>query len=87
MTNRDKYYFDDFTLDNYRRLIRLADVLNDEKVLHLQTLTHDANWLDEVLSPSKRFAKVMHCHAERLIDGQVDGLHKKGMLCPDDEED
>ena len=24
MTNREKYHFDDFTLDNYRRLIRIA---------------------------------------------------------------
>lgn len=71
----------------YWRFDRLEDVLNDEKVQHLQVLTHDANWNDEVLSPRKRFAKVMNSRAERLINNQVEGLHRKGMLCPDDEED
>ena len=54
---------------------------------HLQVLTHDANWADEPLSPRKRFSKAMRNHAERLIAGQVNGLHSKGMLCPDDDED
>lgn len=71
----------------YWRFDRLEDVLNDKKVQHLQVLTHDANWNDEVLSPRKRFAKVMKDRAERLIEGQVEGLHRKGMLCPDDIED
>ena len=71
----------------YWRFERLEHVLNDEKVRHLQVLTHDANWTDIVLSPRKRFAKAMQDHAERLIDEQVNGLHKKGMLCPDDYED
>ena len=71
----------------YWRFDRLEDVLKDEKVQHLHALTHDANWSDEVLSPRKRFAKAMRDHAERLIAGQVNGLHRKGMLCPDDNED
>lgn len=71
----------------YWRFDRLEDMLKDEKVQHLQALTHDANWADEVLSPRKRFAKAMHDHAERLIKEQVNGLHNKGMLCPDDDED
>lgn len=71
----------------YWRFDRLEDVLNDEKVQHLQVLTHDGNWTDEVLSPRKRFAKVMHDHAERLVNEQVNGLHRMGMLCPDDNED
>lgn len=71
----------------YWRFDRLEDVLNDEKVQHLQVLTHDANWSEVVLSPRKRFAKMMYNHAERLIRGQIDGLHRKGMLIPDDEED
>lgn len=71
----------------YWRFDRLEDVLNDGNVKHLQVLTHDANWSDEVLSPRKRFAKIMHDHADRLIEEQVNGLHKKGMLCPDDNED
>ncbi len=71
----------------YWRFDRLEDVLNDEKVQHLHVLTHDANWSVEVLSPRKRFAKVMHDHAERLAQNLVDELHKLGMLCPDDNED
>lgn len=71
----------------YWRFDRLEDVLNEENVRHLQALTHDGNWANEVLSPRKRFAKVIYNHAERLVIGQVDGLHRKGMLCPDDEED
>lgn len=71
----------------YWRFDRLEDVLKDKYEQHLHALTHDANWSDEVLSPRKRFAKAMHDHAERLIEGQVNGLHKKGLLCPDDNED
>ncbi len=71
----------------YWRFDRLEDVLKDPKVQHLQVLTHDANWTEEVMSPRKRFAKAMRDHAERLIEGQVNGLHSKGMLCPDDDED
>lgn len=71
----------------YWRFDRLEDVLNDDSVQHLQVLTHDGNWSEEVLSPRQRFAKVMLDHAERLVEKQVDGLHAKGMLCPDDYED
>lgn len=71
----------------YWRYNRLEDVLNDEKVQHLQVLIHDGNWSEEVLSPRKRFAKVMNDRAERLIKGQIIGLHRWGMLIPDDDED
>ena len=71
----------------YWRYDRLEDVLNDDKVQHLQVLTHDANWTENILSPRKRFAKAMYDRAERLIRGQVNGLHRKGMLCPDDKDD
>lgn len=71
----------------YWRFDRLEDVLNDNAVQHLQVLTHDGNWSEAVLSPRKRFAKVMHDHAERLVKGQIDGLHRWGMLIPDDNED
>ena len=71
----------------YWRFDRLEDVLNDGKVQHLQVLTHDGNWSEDVLSPRKRFSKVMHDHAERLAQSQVNDLHKLGMLCPDDIED
>ncbi len=70
----------------YWRFERLEDVLNDDKVMHLQVLTHDANWSEEVLSPRKRFAQAIHDHADRLVERQVNGLHEKGMLCPDDME-
>lgn len=71
----------------YWRFERLEDVLNNPHVQHLQVLTHDANWSEEVLSPRKRFSKVMRDRANALIDRQVAGLHGKGMLCPDDNEE
>ena len=71
----------------YWRFDRLEDVLKDENVQHLQVLTHDANWSDEILSPRKRFAKAMKLRADNLIQGQIEGLHKMGHLCPDDNED
>lgn len=71
----------------YWRFDRLEDVLNDDKVRHLQVLTHDANWSEEVLSPRKRFAKAMQDRADKHIKGQVEFLHKNGLLCPDDQED
>ena len=71
----------------YWRFDRLEDVLNDDSISHLQVLTHDANWAASVLSPRQRFAKAMHDHANRLIAEQVNGLHQKGMICPDDNED
>ena len=71
----------------YWRFDRLEDVLNNREVQHLQVLTHDANWSDKVLSPRKRFAKAMIDRAENLINGQVDGLHRMGHLCPDDNDD
>lgn len=71
----------------YWRFDRLEDVLKDDKVLHLQVLTHDGNWNAEALSPRRRFSKVMHDHAERLFQEQVDSLHTWGLLIPDNNED
>lgn len=71
----------------YWRYDRLEDVLNDKKVRHLQVLTHDGNWRDDVLSPRKRLINTMYHHADRLIKEQIEGLHAQGMLCPDDNED
>ena len=34
MTNGEKYHFDDFTLENYRRLIRLAKEKGFQFILH-----------------------------------------------------
>ena len=83
---KEKYSYCGDSL-GYWRFDRLEDVLNDGNVRHLQVLTHDANWNDEVLSPRNRFAKVMNDRAKRLINGQIEGLHKMGHLCPDDEEE
>lgn len=71
----------------YWRFDRLEDVLNDEKVRHLQVLTHDGNWSEEVLSPRKRYEKMLHCHADRVFQSQVNGMHRRGMLVPDDNDD
>ncbi|MBQ6310482.1 MAG: hypothetical protein IJK74_02915 [Bacteroidales bacterium] len=71
----------------YWRFDRLEDVLSDENVTHLQVLTHDANWSEEVLSPRKRFKKAIHDNAERKIKSQIDGMHRLGNLVPDDCED
>lgn len=68
------------------RFDRLEDVLNDNNVQHLQVLTHDANWTDEILSPRKRMRKFIYDRAEKLYNNQVYGLINKGMLCPDDED-
>lgn len=71
----------------YWRFDRLEDVLMDDNVTHLQVLTHDANWSEEVLSPRKRFMKAIHDNAERKINSQISGLHRRGNLVPDDNED
>lgn len=71
----------------YWRFDRLEDVLMDETVQHLQVLIHDANWSEEVMSPRKRIEKAFYNHAKRLFDTHVNGLHKWGMLCPDENED
>lgn len=71
----------------YWRFDRLEDVLNDEKVQHLQVLTHDGNWSEEVLSVRKRYYQMLHAHADRIYNSQVNGMHRKGMLVPDDNED
>ena len=71
----------------YWRFDRLEDVLTNPSIRHLQVLTHDANWSEKPLSPRNRITTVMRNHAERLISQQVNGLHAKGLLCPDDNED
>jgi hypothetical protein len=71
----------------YWRFDRLEDVLNNDTIHHLQVLTHDANWSEDVLSPRKRFMKAVRNNAERRINGQINGIHAKGNLMPDDEED
>ena len=71
----------------YWRFDRLEDVLNDDNVRHLQVLTHDGNWNEEVLSVRKRYYQMLHAHADRLFNTQVNGMHRRGMQVPDDNED
>jgi hypothetical protein len=52
----------------YWRYEILDEVLRDEKVSHLQVLTHDAMWSEEVLSPRKRVRKSIQDNAERVKD-------------------
>ena len=71
----------------YWRFDRLEDRLKDETILHLQVLTHDANWNAVALSPRERFSRTIRHHAERVINGHIDFLHQHGHLCPSDNED
>lgn len=82
---KEKYNYCGDSL-GYWRFDRLEDVLNDDSIQHLQVLTHDANWTEEVLSPRKRVQKFVDDKAERMYNEQVFGLINKGMLCPDDED-
>ena len=82
---KEKYNYCSDSL-GYWRFDRLEDVLNDDSIKHLQVLTHDANWTDEVLSPRKRVRKFVSDKAESMYNEQVYGLIKEGMLCPDDED-
>ncbi len=71
----------------YWRFERLEDVLNDDKVQHLQVLTHDANWNDQILSPRARIRNIIEKRAKKLLEEQVETLHNWGHLCPDDNEE
>lgn len=44
----------------------LDEVLRDKSVRHLQVLTHDAMWSEEVLSPRKRVRKSIQDNADRV---------------------
>lgn len=44
----------------------LDEVLRNPKVQHLQVLTHDAMWSEEILSPRKRVRKSIQDNAERV---------------------
>ena len=50
----------------YWRYEILDEVLRDERVRHLQVLTHDAMWSEEVLSPRQRVRKSIQDNAERV---------------------
>lgn len=82
---KEKYNYCGDSL-GYWRFDRLEEVLNDDNIQHLQVLTHDANWTEEVLSPRKRVRKFVYDKAEKMYNEQVYGLIKKGLLCPDDED-
>ncbi len=44
----------------------LDEVLRDEKVKHLQVLTHDAMWSEAVLSPRQRVRTSIQANADRI---------------------
>ena len=44
----------------------LDEVLRDKNVRHLQVLTHDAMWSNEVLSPRQRVRTSIQANAERV---------------------
>ncbi len=71
----------------YWRFDVLGEMLENPNVRHLQVLTHDANWSEEVLSPRKRLTKAFFDQAARLDREQVEGLHRKGMKSIDDEDE
>ena len=71
----------------YWRFDVLGEMLENTNVRHLQVLTHDANWSEEVLSPRKRLTKAFFDQAARLDREQVEGLHRKGMKSIDDEDE
>ena len=50
----------------YWRYEVLDEVLRDKNVHHLQVLTHDAMWSDEVLSPRQRVRTSIQANAERV---------------------
>ncbi len=52
----------------YWRYEILDEVLRDQKVRHLQVLTHDAMWSETVLSPRQRVRKSIQDNAERVKD-------------------
>ena len=53
----------------------LDDLLRNPNVNHLQVLTHDAMWSEEVLSPRKRVRNSIQANAERVKD-QYDNILK-----------
>lgn len=50
----------------YWRYEILDEVLRDKNVRHLQVLTHDAMWSNEVLSPRQRVRTSIQANAERV---------------------
>lgn len=52
----------------YWRYEVLHEVINNPSVRHLQVLTHDAMWSEEVLPPRRRVMKSIYDNAERIID-------------------
>lgn len=52
----------------YWRYEILDEVLRDEKVRHIQVLTHDAMWSETVLSPRQRVRTSIQKNAERVKD-------------------
>lgn len=62
----------------------LDEVLRDERVRHLQVLTHDAMWSNTVLSPRQRVRASIQANAERVKDRYDEILVEFGATNIDD---
>lgn len=67
------------------RFDRLEDRLLDPKIQHLQVLTHDGMWSEEVKSPHKRVMSCIQDRADYLKHSYMVGLPKGGNINVDDD--
>lgn len=67
------------------RYDRLEDRLLDPKIQHLQVLTHDGMWSEDVKSPHKRIMSCIQDSADRLKSSYMQGLPKTGNINVDDD--
>lgn len=67
------------------RFDRLEDQLLDPKIQHLQVLTHDGMWSEEVKSPHKRVMSCIQDRADYLKHSYMVGLPKGGNINVDDD--
>ena len=79
MTNREKYKFDDFTFDNYRRLIQLAKSRGFQFILHKDDFVPDRKdviWRHDVeFSPEKALIMARIEHEEGVVSTYFWQLH------------
>jgi dTDP-glucose 4,6-dehydratase len=68
MTNREKYHFDYFTLENYRRLIRLAKEkgLQRSYAIDSSKLQHELGW-----EPSLQFEEGIEKTVRWYLDNEA----------------
>ena len=84
MTNREKYRFDDFTLDNYKRLIKLAKERGFQFILHKDEFVEnrkDVIWRHDVeFEPdiALKMAEIEKAENEiKRLEGFLAGIMKK----------